>query len=44
LLGSGTGAGQYGTTPSVTLIGITVGSQEFVKIAGADTTLRTLRR
>jgi hypothetical protein len=43
LLGSAFGAGLYGAAPSVTLRGITAGSQYFVKITGADTTPRTLR-
>jgi hypothetical protein len=38
LLGSASGAGQYGTTLSVTLTGITAGARYYLKVGGADTT------
>jgi hypothetical protein len=38
VLGSASGAGQYGTTLTVTLTGVTAGQQVYIKVTGADTT------
>jgi hypothetical protein len=38
VLGSASGAGQYGTTISATVTGVTPGQVFYVKVAGADTT------
>src|SRR5262249_36640977 len=38
VLGSASGAGQYGTTISVTLTGVSAGQVFYIKVAGAETT------
>jgi hypothetical protein len=38
VLGSASGAGQYGTTLTVTVNGVSPGQQVFIKVAGADNT------
>jgi hypothetical protein len=38
VLGSASGAGQYGTTISATVTGIAAGEQVYIKVAGAETT------
>jgi hypothetical protein len=38
VLGSATGAGQYGATISATVNGVTAGEQIYIKVAGAETT------